>query len=199
MIFKNKFKKILLSLGFILIVIYAILTIRIYYYANIDDAQKADAIVVLGAAQWNGSPSPILKTRLDHALSLYKKGFSSKFILTGGIGKEEKISEARAGKDYLIKNGVDSENIFMEEKGHTSLESLREAAQILEKQNFKSIILVSDGFHMIRIKKMAKDLGIKAFASPVLAKESIISSNYVKIKYIMREVFVYIMYLLFKM
>ncbi|MFH1564676.1 MAG: YdcF family protein [bacterium] len=199
MIFKNKFKKILLSLGFILIVIYSILTIRIYYYANIDDAQKADAIVVLGAAQWNGSPSPILKTRLDHALSLYKKGFSSKFILTGGIGKEEKISEARAGKDYLIKNGVDSENIFMEEKGHTSLESLREAAQILEKQNFKSIILVSDGFHMIRIKKMAKDLGIKAFASPVLAKESIISSNYVKIKYIMREVFVYIMYLLFKM
>ncbi len=197
MIFKNKFQKILLSLGFILVLIYAALAVRICYYAHIDDAQKADAIVVLGATQWNGNPSPVLKARLDHAYTLFEKGFSSKFILTGGIGKKESISESQAGKDYLIKNGVDSGSIFIEENGRTSLESLREVARILEKQNFKSIILVSDGFHMMRIKKMVKDLGIEAFASPV--KKNIISSNYVKLKYIMREVFVYVIYLLFKM
>jgi len=196
MIFKNKFKKILISLGFILIVIFVVLAVRIYHYANIDNARKVDAIVVMGAAQWNGSPSPILKARLDHAFALYKKGFFSTFILTGGIGEKENISEARVGKDYLIQNGVDRKNIFMEESGTTSLQSLIAVKSIIREQNFKSIILVSDGFHIMRIKKMAKDLEIKAFASPV--KESIISSNYVKFKYGMREIFVFVLYFLFK-
>ncbi|MFH1192668.1 MAG: YdcF family protein [bacterium] len=176
--FKNKFKKILLSLGVILIVICVIVVVKILYYSNIDDVQKADAIVVLGAAQWNGIPSPVLKARLDHAFSLFKKGFSSEFILTGGIGEKESISEAQAGKDYLIKNGVDSKDIFIEESGRTSLQSLIEVDRIMGEQNFKSIILVSDGFHMTRIKKMSKDLEIKSFVSPV--RESSISSNYVK-------------------
>lgn len=195
MIFKNKFRKISVILGIISAGICAVLTIKIHYYANIDDAKKADAIVVLGAAQWNGEPSPILKARLDHAISLYEKGLSSKFILTGGIGKKESISESRAGKNYLMKNYIDGDDIFIEEKGHTSLESLREAAEILKKQGFESIILISDGFHIMRIRKMAKDLGINAFSSPV----NVIKSNYVKFKYVMREVFVFMLYLLFKM
>jgi len=196
MIFKNKFKKILLSLCIIFIVIYIILGLRIYYYSNIDETEKADAIVVLGAAQWSGQPSPVFKARLEHVLSLYKNRFSSKIILTGGIGKKETISEAQVGKEYLVEIGVDVEDVFMEDTGETSLQSLKEVVRISEEQNFKSVILVSDGFHIMRLKRMAKDLNINAFSSPV--KKSSISSAYVNFKYIMREVSVYILYLLFK-
>ena len=181
----------------VLLIGFSILIFKIYSQSAINEVQKADAIVVLGAAQWNGNPSPVFKSRLDHALNLYKSDYASKIILTGGIGKEESTSESSVGKKYLIQKGVGESVIYIEEQGHTTWQSLNQVAQIIKNQNLDSVILVSDGFHMMRLKKMSKDLNIKSLASPV--KNSLIGkAKMVEFKYILREAVVYIAYLLFR-
>lgn len=197
MIFRRKILKIFLFLIVVLLAYFAILIFKIYDQSRIDEAQKANAIVVLGAAQWNGNPSPVFQARLDYALSLYKQNYAPVIILTGGISEKESMSEAFAGKNYLTQKEMEKELIYIEEQGHTSWQSLNQVARILKKQNLNSIILVSDGFHMMRLKKMAKDLNIEAFGSPV--KNSLITNNKLtEFKYILREAIVYIAYLSFK-
>lgn len=197
MIFRRKILKIFLFLIVVLLAYFAILIFKIYDQSRIDEAQKANAIVVLGAAQWNGNPSPIFQARLDYALSLYKQNYAPVIILTGGVSEKESMSEAFAGKNYLTQKEMEKELIYIEEQGHTSWQSLNQVARILKKQNLNSIILVSDGFHMMRLKKMAKDLNIEAFGSPV--KNSLITNNKLtEFKYILREAIVYIAYLSFK-
>ncbi|MBU4332567.1 YdcF family protein [Patescibacteria group bacterium] len=194
---KHKFLKVFVIAVMLTIGGFIGLLISIYYHSGIDNAKEADAIVVLGASQWNGTPSPVLKARLDQAYLLYQKGYAPNIILTGGIGREENISESQVGKNYLIKKGLREEAILIEEKAHTSWQSLNQVAQIVQTNNFDSIILVSDGFHLMRLKKMAKDLNLKAFAFPV--QESPIAQNKLeKFKYVIREGVVLIMYLLFK-
>ena len=197
MILKNNFLKALLGLIVIILIIFAGLIIKIYSQLEVDETQKADALVVLGASQWSGEPSPIFKARLDHALDLYQNHYASKVILTGGIGKEEKISESEVGRNYLIQKGLDYQNIFIEEKGRTSWQSLNQVVQILKNQNLNSVILVSHGFHMMRLKKMSKNLKVQAYASPV-QRSSTIKNRIIEFKYIFRESLVYILYLLFK-
>lgn len=197
MIFRKIILRIILYSALILFVIFSILVLRIYHYSTIDETQKADAIVVLGASQWNGNPSPVFKARLDHAFVLYENNYASKVILTGGTSKKESMSEALAGKNYLIEKGINREDIYIEEKSHTTWQNLNQAQQILKEQSLNSIILISDGFHMMRLKKMAKDLGIKSFTSPVI-NSPIANNKIVELKYIIREVVVFIGYLLFK-
>jgi uncharacterized SAM-binding protein YcdF (DUF218 family) len=190
-------KKAVLILGLIIFLSWISLLAKIYYYSDIDNRKKADSILVLGASQWNGEPSPVFKSRLDHAYGLYRDGYAGNIILTGGIGEGEKISEAAAGKKYLAEKGTNDSNIFMEEKGRTSWQSLNEADKILKEHSFKSVILVSDGFHMMRLKKMTEDLGISSYGSPV--KKGPVSNNWRALfKYAVRESVVYVLYLLFK-
>lgn len=195
MILKRKFFRAFLALFVFAFIFYLYLVIKIYSYTNIDEAQSADAIVVMGASQWNGYPSPIFKNRLEHALFLYQKGLSSKFILTGGTGKGEKISESQVGKNYLIEKGIDGRHVFIEEIGRTSLQSLNEVAQILKEQNLNSVILVSDGFHMMRLNRMVKYLKINAYLSAA-PEDSL--SKFSEFKYVLRESLVYLLYFLFK-
>lgn len=195
MIFKRTVFRMLLILIILGLIGYIGIIVKIYSYTGTNEAQKADAIVVMGASQWSGQPSPVFKTRLDHAILLYKNGFASKFILTGGVGKGEKISESQVGKNYLVKRGIDYQNIFTEKRGCTSWQSLNQVAQILEKENLDSVILVSDGFHMMRLRQMAKDSEIKAYFSSV--RDGLISKSS-EIKYIFRESLTYLSYLLFK-
>ncbi len=194
---KKRILKIFIGLIVAILLIFAWVIAKVYSQSNIDEAQNVDAIVVLGASQWNGKPSPVFKARLDQALVLYNKNLASNIILTGGIGKGEVISESLVGKNYLMEKGINDQNIFIEEISHTSLQNLKEVVKILKEQNLKSVILVSDGFHMMRLKKMTKDLGIEYYASP--AKASPIKQNgLTEFKYAIRESLVYLMYLLFK-
>jgi uncharacterized SAM-binding protein YcdF (DUF218 family) len=174
---------------------YIALVINIYKYADINEKQNIDAIVVMGAGQWNGKPSSVLRARLDHALALYMEGVSSNIILTGGVGRGEEVSESRVGMNYLIGKNIDRSNIFVEEIGRTSWQSLIQVVKILEKNNLKSIIIVSDGFHMLRLSQMSKDLEIQAYLSAV-------SGNYMsklsEFKYVIRETSVYLLHILFK-
>ncbi len=134
--------------------------------ATRDEAQPAGAIVVFGAAQYNGTPSPVFKARLDHAFDLEERGFAPTVITTGGRGGDPRFTEAGVGRDYLIQKGVAAEKILSETRSETSFESVQAVAGLLEKRHIETCIVVSDGFHLYRIKLMFAALGITVYGSP---------------------------------
>jgi uncharacterized SAM-binding protein YcdF (DUF218 family) len=131
-----------------------------------DEAQRADAIVILGAAQYNGRPSPVLKARLDHALALYQKGYATAIITTGGFGPDPNFSEAHVGTQYLMKRGIDAAQIITEQGSGSTYDSIDAAAGLIQAKGWKSALVVSDGFHLYRLKRMFEDRGILAYTSP---------------------------------
>src|SRR5438477_9973546 len=146
-----------------LIVLITISAYSAYLYRQIrdsavrDEAQPADAIVVLGAAQYNGRPSPVLKARLDHAYELYEKGYAHAVITTGSYGPDPNFSEAQVSTKYLVQRGVDATNIVTEAGSGTPYDSMRAASNLLHGKGSKSALVVSDGFHLYRVKKMFVD------------------------------------------
>lgn len=133
-----------------------------------DDAQHADAIVVLGAAQYRGKPSPVLRSRLDHAVGLWRRGLAARMVLTGGIGEGDSVSEAAAGRAYVASLGVPDSALLLENEGRTSSQSLRAATELLRAHRLGSAILVSDPFHMLRLEILARRFGLEPFTSPAL-------------------------------
>ena len=151
---------------------------------------SADAIVVMGAAHYDGRPSPVLRARLDHALQLWKDHRSTRVVLTGGRREGDMISEAAAGRRYLVRRGVPSASIKLEALGRTSLASMHGAAELLHHGDSlparPSVILVSDPFHMLRLDILARMHGLAPLPSPT--RTSPISANQtVAIEYILRE------------
>lgn len=131
-----------------------------------DEAQEADAIVVLGAAQYVGRPSPVLRARVDHAVSLWKRGLAPTLILTGGTGVGDTTSEAAVARKYAMSRGVPDHAIVLEIKGRTTSESMRAVARIMDDRERKSVILVSDPFHMLRLSILARRFGLEPYTSP---------------------------------
>jgi uncharacterized SAM-binding protein YcdF (DUF218 family) len=140
-----------------------------------DEAQEADAIVVLGAAQYVGRPSPVLRARVDHAVSLWKRGLAPTLILTGGTGVGDTTSEAAVARKYAMSRGVPDRAIVLEIKGRTTSESMRAVARIMDDRERKSVILVSDPFHMLRLSILARRFGLEPYTSPT--RTSPIASN----------------------
>ena len=134
--------------------------------AGRDEARPSDAIVVLGAAQWDGKPSPVLQARLDHAYDLYAAGFAPKMIVTGGVGTGDSYSEGEVARQYLLHKGVPAAALLTETQGRTSYESMQGATALMQRNGWHSALLVSDPFHMYRLKRMASDLGVQSVASP---------------------------------
>ena len=135
-------------------------------YAVRDQAQAADAIVILGAAQYNGHPSPVLKARLDHAYDLYRRGLAHTIITTGSYGPDPNFSEAEVSTKYLIQRGVDMNAIITEQGSGSTYDSIQEASGFLKAKGWKSALVVSDGFHLYRVKRMFNDSGIVTYTSP---------------------------------
>jgi len=131
-----------------------------------DEAQPADAIVVFGAAQYNGTPSPVLKARLDHAFDLEERNLAPVVITTGGSGGDTKFTEAGVGRDYLVQKGMAEEKVLSENQGETTYQSVQAVARILNQRHGNTCIAVSDGFHLYRVKLMFKAAGITAYGSP---------------------------------
>lgn len=131
-----------------------------------DDSQQADVIIVLGAAEYRGKPSPVLQGRLNHALLLYLKGLAPYVLTTGGAGGDPRYTEAEVGRAYLTQHGVPSEAILVEEGGSTTGQSLTTAAEIMHRMNFRSCIVVSDGYHIFRAKRMLQFRGLQVYGSP---------------------------------
>jgi uncharacterized SAM-binding protein YcdF (DUF218 family) len=140
----------------------------IYVQARSDQTRPVDAIVVLGAAQYNGRPSPILQARLDEALAAYREGVAPLIVVTGGRQTGDQFTEAEASRDYLVDHGVPEEDILLENKAHNSWQSMQGAAELLKDRNLSKVLLVSDGFHLFRVKMMAKDLGLEPFGRPAI-------------------------------
>jgi uncharacterized SAM-binding protein YcdF (DUF218 family) len=131
-----------------------------------DEARPAQAIVVLGAAQYAGKPSPVLRARLDHALELWNRHLASLLILTGGTGSGDTTSEAAVGRTYARKHGVPDSAILVESEGRTTSESMRAVAGMLEVRGLQSALLVSDPFHMLRLRILARRFGFTPYTSP---------------------------------
>jgi uncharacterized SAM-binding protein YcdF (DUF218 family) len=143
-----------------------ILLLVIHRQARMDQAGPADAIVVLGTAQFNGVPGPVLQSRLDHALNLYWEGLAPVIVVTGGRMPGDQFTEAEAAAEYLAAMGVPRESILLENDGRDSWESMQGVARIASDWGMPRLLLVSDGFHLFRLKMMARDLGLSALASP---------------------------------
>jgi uncharacterized SAM-binding protein YcdF (DUF218 family) len=127
---------------------------------------RADVIMVLGAAQYNGDPSPVFEGRLRHAALLFREGRSDTVIVLGGAAPGDRSSEAEAGRDWLIgSEGLPGDAVAASPVGGTTLESLRAAADWMRERDLRTAFLVSDPWHNLRIKRMASDLGILAYAS----------------------------------
>ncbi len=139
---------------------------RIWQQGESDDRRPADAIVVLGAAQYDGRPSPVFRARLDHAVSLYLAGLAPTLVVTGGKAEGDRTTEAEAARRYAIAHGVPASAILVEDRGRTTLESLRGVASLYRAHGLRSGLYVSDRTHMLRVLRMATDQGIVARGSP---------------------------------
>ena len=144
-------------------------------WSSRDEARPADAIVVLGAAQYAGRPSPVLRARLDHGLDLWRRHLGKILILTGGTGAGDTTSEAAVGRTYAIKRDVPDSVILTETQGRTTSESMRAVAGMLEARGLQTALLVSDPFHMLRLRILARRFGFTPYTSPT--RTSPISPN----------------------
>lgn len=150
--------------GGVLVTGYA--TFRIWQRGTVDEARPVDAIVVLGAAQYDGRPSPVFASRLDHAVRLYEDGLAPIFIVTGGGREGDRTTEAAVARAYAVAHGVPDAAILEEDHGRSTLESLEAVAGMLRARGMRSALFVSDRTHMLRVLRMGKDLKIQAYGSP---------------------------------
>lgn len=134
--------------------------IRIVHEANLQESHAADAIVVFGAAEYAGHPSPVLRARLDHAFDLYHQGVAPVVITTGGAGSDPKFSEGGVGRDYLERRGIPDRNLIAETQGSDTAHSAARVAAIMRENELHSCIAVSDAYHVFRIKRLLEHEGI---------------------------------------
>ncbi|MGD0861850.1 MAG: YdcF family protein [Candidatus Limnocylindrales bacterium] len=139
---------------------------RIWVVGQHDNRQPVDAIVVLGAAQYNGRPSAVLAARLDHAIELYKEGYAPWFVVTGGKLPGDVYTEAATERNYAVAHGVPASAILGETTGGTTLESIRNVKALLDLHGLHTALFVSDRTHMLRVLRLAQDQGIEAWGSP---------------------------------
>lgn len=139
---------------------------RVWQVARVDDYTKADAIVVLGAAQYAGTPSSVFEARLYQASRLYRAGVAPVVVTVGGKQQGDAFTEAASGKRYLIDAGVPGENIVAVETGSDTLHSIEAVAHALRERGLSSVALVSDPWHSLRTRTMARDVGLQAWTAP---------------------------------
>jgi uncharacterized SAM-binding protein YcdF (DUF218 family) len=172
--------------------------VAVWRAAHTDEAShidRADAILVLGAAQYGGVPSPVFQGRLDHSRLLYEKGFAERIIVLGAGREGDEFSEAEAGTRYLLDTGVPDEALLASSEGSTTYESLAAAATLMRDRQLDSAFLVSDPWHNLRIRRMARDLGIEGYVSATW--HSAAQSQYTRLQGYARETFAYLYYRVF--
>ena len=163
---KRIFKLLGILIGSVIIA-FIILELIIISFGVNSKPKKSDAIIVLGCAVYGNYPSPFFRARLDEALRLYNKGYSRYIIVSGGKGPGENISEAEAGKEYLVARGVPTKFILVENKSFSTYENLLFSKQIMDSNSLKKAVIISNRFHLKRASIIARKVGIKASFSGV--------------------------------
>lgn len=185
-----KKKRKIVYIVFALFVIYLFKDILgICLYSRKDETCRADAAIVLGAATHAGEVSPVYRERLNHAVLLYRQEYIDRIIVTGGKGAGSEVSDADAAKRYAISQGIPETDIFAEEFSTTTQENLENSKEIMDAYGMEKALIVSDPLHMKRAMLLAKDAGIEAYTSPT--GTSRYKSLKTKIPFLMREVFFY--------
>jgi uncharacterized SAM-binding protein YcdF (DUF218 family) len=145
---------------------YAVTLYQVHSTGRGEQARPVDAIVVMGAAQYDGRPSPQLAARLDHAADLWNAGVARVMVVTGGNQPGDRFTEAEASANYLIDRGIPADAILQESVGHSSYASLEGVAALLHQRGLFRVLLVSDPFHSLRSRLIAQELGLVAYVSP---------------------------------
>jgi uncharacterized SAM-binding protein YcdF (DUF218 family) len=182
-------RKIVVAVLLLCITYLGTLAFLIWEQSRDDEVRPAEAIVVLGAAQYDGVPSPVFRARLNQAAFLFDTDVSNTIIVTGGKRPGDRFTESEAGEDYLIEEkGIDSGRILTESQGTTTLESLRGVARIADQEGIESVLLVSDPLHSRRIKTMALDLGFDAAYTSPASYVELNRSRATKVRELLHEV-----------
>jgi uncharacterized SAM-binding protein YcdF (DUF218 family) len=169
-------------------IVYTVAFVFVLVMAQVDERRRADVIVVLGAAQYNGRPSPVLRARLDHALGLYRDGLASTILVTGGIGRGDKESEATVARRYLLAQRIPDSAVVMQPQGRSTAASMTAVAAWLAGRGKHTALLVSDPFHMLRLRLEARRTGLEVYTSPT--ETSPISDNPgLELEYLAAEAF----------
>lgn len=167
-------------------IIYTVALVLVLVVSQQDQRVPSDAIVVLGAAQYNGRPSPVFRARLDHALQLYREGLAPRIVVTGGVGRGDTTSEAMVGRQYLVARKIVPGAVVAQPQGRSTQASMNAVAEWLERARLKRVILVSDPFHMFRLRLEARRTRLEAYTSPT--ESSPISDNPVlELRYLAAE------------
>jgi uncharacterized SAM-binding protein YcdF (DUF218 family) len=141
-------------------------TYRVWSQGLRDEQRPADAIVVMGAAQYDGRPSPVFAARLEHAIELYRAGVAPRLVVTGGKADGDRTTEAATARAFAVARGVPPDMILAEDQSRTTLEAIRAVAGVMRANGLENAVFVSDRPHMLRVLRMATDDGITAWGSP---------------------------------
>jgi uncharacterized SAM-binding protein YcdF (DUF218 family) len=185
-------RRLLLAILIIVAGGFLLLTARVMREGWIDQPHRADCILVLGAAEYSGRPSPVYRARLDHAYTLFQERMAPLIITSGGAGKDPTYSEGQVGRDYLIARGVPEANLIAETQADNTDESTQRAAVIMRRNGLNSVLLVSDAYHMFRAKRMMQRQGFTAYISP--RPESVPKTLWGRFLAASREAFSYLLY-----
>lgn len=168
----------------------------IYNYSSYSKNIQVDAVIVLGAAAWGNQPSPVFRERLNHAIALYRAGNVKTLIFTGGQGDRDQPAESIVGKYYALEQGVPEKNILTETRSRTTQQNLYYSNQVATAHHLRRFLIVSDPLHMKRSLLMARDMGMDAYpsATPTTRYKSLSS----QLRFLARETYFYLVYLLFK-
>lgn len=189
---------VLVALFVVLVVVFGVLVgtgVAVWRAAHTDEARRVgqvDVIAVLGAAEYNGRPSPTLQGRLEQAELLFNEGFAPRILVLGGSQPGDRTTEAQAGQAWLVGRGLPADAVVARPEGNTTLESLKAAAAYMRENGLRSAFLVSDPWHNLRIRRMARDLGIEAFVSATW--HSAARSQWKRLSAYTRETFAYLYY-----
>jgi uncharacterized SAM-binding protein YcdF (DUF218 family) len=159
---------------------------RIWWTARQDQRPHSDVLLVLGASQYNGTPSPVLKARLAHALELYKDGIAPRIVTVGGKRPGDRFTEAASGKDWLTSRGVPASAVVAVQSGTDTWNSLEAVDAIMDDHGWRSAVIVTDPWHSFRSREMARHLGIDTATSPTRSGP-IVQERYTELRYIVRE------------
>jgi len=170
------------------VIVYTISLVMVLVVSQQDERRPVDAIVVLGAAQYNGRPSPVFRARLNHALSLYREELAPLVVVTGGVGRGDTTSEAVVGRRYLVSHGIPKGAVVAQGEGRTTMASMSAVTAWLHARGLRRVLLVSDPFHMFRLRLEARRTALEAYTSPT--ESSPISDNPVlELRYLFAEGF----------
>lgn len=157
---------LVIAIGLAILGFIAVSAIRIVREADLQQTKHADAIIVFGAAEYSGRPSPVYRARLDHAFDLYQAGLAGLVITTGGAGQDPSFSEGGVGRDYLIRRGIPEDHLIAETQGSDTAQSASRVGVILRTNRLTTCIAVSDEYHVFRIQKLLQREGVKVYVAP---------------------------------